>query len=97
MRKLRAGKRMAIIEKKLRKPYWRETKIQVLISLVLPLAAILALPLVVSDLDGLRFIGYPLAYFLVLHGAVVLLVYATTKFVSKQDAIDHWHGAHEDF
>ena len=87
---------MAIIEKKLRKPYWRETKLQVVVSLLLPLFVVIALPLFVTAFDGLRIIGYPLGYFLLLHGAVFFTVFAATRFVSRQDEIDHWHGAHED-
>ncbi len=40
--------------------------------------------------------GLPLGYFLSLHGLVLIAVVTVASFVNRQDAIDHWHGAHED-
>ena len=39
---------------------------------------------------------YPLGYLLVLHGTVFIAAITVASFVNRQDAIDHWHGAHED-
>jgi len=30
------------------------------------------------------------------HGIFVIAVATVASFVNRQDAIDHWHGAHED-
>ena len=38
-----------------------------------------------------------LGYFLVCHGLIVIAFVTIAAFVNRQDAIDHWHGAHEDF
>ena len=38
----------------------------------------------------------PLGYFLSAHGIVVIAIFTVASFVNRQDAIDHWHGAHED-
>jgi len=85
-----------MIERKERKPYWRHTKWQMLASLVPFLAVMLVLPLYAGSLISGRFMGFPLGYFLSLHGLVLIAVITVASFVNRQDAIDHWHGAHED-
>ncbi|MEQ1710953.1 MAG: sodium/substrate symporter small subunit, partial [Hyphomicrobium sp.] len=47
-------------------------------------------------LNGSRFFGFPLGYFLAAHGLFAVAVITVAGFVNRQDAIDHWHGAHED-
>ena len=42
-------------------------------------------------------LGMPLGYFLACHGLSVIAFVTIAVFVNRQDAIDHWHGAHEDF
>jgi putative solute:sodium symporter small subunit len=85
-----------MIELRERKPYWRHTKWQMLASLVPFLAVILVLPLYADSLNSSKFMGFPLGYFLSLHGIVLIAVITVASFVNRQDAIDHWHGAHED-
>ena len=57
-----------MIERKERKPYWRHTKWQMLASLVPFLAVIVILPLYSGRLNASKFLGFPLGYFLSLHG-----------------------------
>jgi len=85
-----------MIELKERKPYWRHTKWQMLASLVPFLAALVAFPLYADQLNTRRFLGFPLGYFLVSHGLILIAFVTIASFVNRQDAIDHWHGAHED-
>jgi putative solute:sodium symporter small subunit len=85
-----------MLEKKRRRPYWRDTKLQAIRSLLLPGAVIASSPFWVGRLDGLSFIGYPLGYFALAFAAVVLVVVAAARFVLRQDDIDHWNGAQED-
>lgn len=85
-----------MIERKERKPYWRHTKWQMLASLVPFLLALVALPLNADRLNGNKFLGFPLGYFLVCHGLTLIGFVTIAAFVNRQDAIDHWHGAHED-
>jgi putative solute:sodium symporter small subunit len=47
-------------------------------------------------LNANRFLGFPLGYFLAAHGLFVIALVTVASFVNRQDAIDHWHGAHED-
>lgn len=85
-----------MIELRERKPYWRHTKWQMLASLVPFLIVMIVLPLYAGQLNSDRFMGFPLGYFLSLHGMVLIAVVTVASFVNRQDAIDHWHGAHED-
>ena len=85
-----------MIENRERKSYWRHTKWQMLASVVPFLVLIIVLPLYAESLTGERFLGFPLGYFLSLHGLVLIAVITVASYVNRQDAIDHWHGAHED-
>jgi putative solute:sodium symporter small subunit len=85
-----------MIERKERKPYWRHTKMQMIASLAPFLAVCLILPLYAGRLNSSKLLGFPLGYFLSLHGLVLIASVTVATFVNRQDAIDHWHGAHED-
>ncbi len=79
-----------------RKSYWRHTKVQMLASLVPFITALIALPLYADALNTKRVLGIPLGYFLACHGLIIIAFVTIAMFVNRQDAIDHWHGAHED-
>ncbi len=79
-----------------RKPYWRHTKWQMLASLIPFLLVVFVLPLYADKLDSNKFLGFPLGYFLALHGVILIALFTIGGFINRQDAIDHWHGAHED-
>jgi len=79
-----------------RKPYWRHTKWQLLASLIPFLLLVIVLPLYVDKLNSNKFLGFPLGYFLIGHGIVLLAVFTIASFINRQDAIDHWHGANEE-
>lgn len=85
-----------MIERKERKPYWRHTKWQMLASLIPFFTVIIVLPLYAGGLNGDRFLSFPLGYFLAAHGLFIIALVTVASFVNRQDAIDHWHGAHED-
>lgn len=85
-----------MIERRERKPYWRHTKWQMVASLAPFFAVIIILPLYADRLNSNKFLGFPLGYFLAAHGLVLIAVVTVASFVRQQDAIDHWHGAHED-
>ena len=57
---------------------------------------IIVLPLYADSLNTERFLGFPLGYFLSAHGIAIVAIFTVGSFVNRQDAIDHWHGAHED-
>jgi putative solute:sodium symporter small subunit len=78
------------------KAYWRNTKVQMLTSLVPFLLVLIVLPLYAEVLNGMRIFGIPLGYFLACHGLLIIAFVTVAVFVNRQDAIDHWHGAHED-
>lgn len=85
-----------MLEKKRRKPYWRETKMQSMRSLVLPALLFLSSPFWIERVGAGHYIGLPVSFLLLALGSVVLVVVAAARFVLRQDEIDHWHGAHED-
>jgi putative solute:sodium symporter small subunit len=86
-----------MIEGKQRKPYWRETKMLVVGTLILPGIVMLILPFWSDELAGPTVIGFPVGYLLASHVAVLVAVAAAARFILRQDEIDRWHGAHEDF
>lgn len=67
-----------------------------LATLVPFFSVIIVLPLYATRLNSNKFLGFPLGYFLAAHGLVLIAVLMVASFVKQQDAIDHWHGAHED-
>ena len=79
-----------------RKPYWRHTKWQLLASLIPFLLVMIALPMYANQLNSNKFLGFPLGYFLVLQGVILIGLFTIGTFINRQDAIDRWHGAHED-
>ena len=85
-----------MIEWSERKAYWRHTKVQMLTSLLPFVVSLIVLPLYADALNGKRVLGIPLGYFLACHGLLIIALVTVTVFVNRQDAIDHWHGAHED-
>lgn len=85
-----------MIERKERKPYWKHTKWQMLASLLPFLVLVIVLPLYADKLNPGKFLGFPLGYFLSLHGVILLALVTVASFVNRQDAVDHWHGAHEE-
>jgi putative solute:sodium symporter small subunit len=85
-----------MIERDQRKPYWLQTKVQMVASLVPFLAALIAFPLYADVLNAKRVLGTPLGYFLVCHGLFLISAVTVAVWVGRQDAIDHTHGAHED-
>ena len=86
-----------MIEWSERKAYWRHTKMQMLASLLPFLLTIVILPLYADALNDKRVLGIPLGYFLASHGVMVICFVTVAVFINRQDAIDRWHGAHEDF
>lgn len=85
-----------MIDRRRRRPYWRRTKFQIFVSLLLPTGLIIAAPLYVGELNQWRFLGFPLGYFAAAHGAILVALLAVLRFVSRQDVVDRWHGAHEE-
>jgi putative solute:sodium symporter small subunit len=84
------------MHRKERKPYWRHTKWQAVATLAPLLLALVVLPLYADRLNSNKFLGFPLGYFLAGHGLLFLAATSVASFVNRQDAIDRWHGAHED-
>jgi putative solute:sodium symporter small subunit len=67
-----------------------------LASLLPFLLFVIVLPLYVDRLNSNRFLGFPLGYFLIGHGIILIAAFTVASFINRQDAIDHWHGANED-
>lgn len=79
-----------------RKPYWRNTKLQMLASLLPFLLVLIVLPLYVDRLNSNKFLGFPLGYFMIGHGLLLLAIFTVASFNNRQDAVDRWHGASEE-
>ena len=85
-----------MIERKERKPYWRHTKWQMLTSLLPFLLTLVIFPIYADRLKSNKVLGFPLGYFLVCHGLILIAVVTVFAYGNGQDSIDHWHGANED-
>ena len=79
-----------------RKRYWRDTKWQMVATLLPYLVAVLALPLYAEALNTRRVFGMPLGYFVVCHGLLSVAAIVAASYVNRQDAIDRWHGVNEE-
>jgi len=79
-----------------RKPYWQNTKLQMLASLLPFLLVLVVLPLYVDRLNSNKFLGFPLGYFMIGHGLLLLAIFTVASFNNRQDAVDRWHGASEE-
>jgi len=86
-----------MIDKNRRRPYWRGTKYHLVAGLIVPGLAMVLLPLLFVVLNQWRFLGFPLGYFAVTNGTVLIAIVAVLRFVAHQDAFDRRHGTHEDF
>ena len=53
------------------------------------LLVVVILPMYAVNLNRNKFLGFPLGYFLSLHGIVLIAVVTVASFVNRQDAIDH--------
>ena len=85
---------MALTER--HRAYWRRTLILTGCLLVVWFAVPFVAGYYAVELNTLSFLGFPLGYFLCAHGIFAIAVITVASFVNRQDAIDHWHGAHED-
>jgi putative solute:sodium symporter small subunit len=79
------------------RPYWRNTRLQMLMCLLMPCVALPFMPHILTKLSGRTFLGFPLGYFLAMHGFIIFGCFVVSWFVRRQDRIDRWHGTHEDF
>ena len=79
-----------------RKPYWRHTKLQMLASLLPFVLLLIVLPLYVDRLNSNKFLGFPLGYFMIAHGLLLIAIFTVASFNNRQDAVDRWHGASEE-
>ncbi len=83
-------------QRRQRRPYWRWTKLQLFTHLLVPGTAILLAPLFFDELNASRILGFPLGYFIAVHGVLLVGVLAVLRFVARQDSVDRWHGVHEE-
>ena len=79
-----------------RRPYWLETRRLMLFALVSCLVFLLAVMAFMGVLEEILFIGFPLGYFLLAHGFIILGFVVLVWHGSAQNKIDRRHGAHED-
>lgn len=78
------------------RPYWRTTRLQMLVCALAPCLALPFLPQILTKVSAMAILGFPLGYFLALHGFIVGGCFLLAWFVRRQNRIDRWHGTHED-
>ena len=85
-----------MLERRQRRPYWRNTRLQMLLCLIVPCVLLPLLPLAITRLNPYVFLGFPVGYLVAAHGFIIAGFLTVVWYVRRQDAIDQWHGAHED-
>ena len=80
-----------------RRPYWQNTRLQMILVLLLPLVVLPFVPQILTKLGPTTFLGFPIGYLLATHGFIALGILVMAWFVRRQDRIDRLHGTHEDF
>lgn len=76
--------------------YWARTKRLMFGVLALWFLIGFVLPMFSATLNDTTFLGFPLGYFIVAKGAIILLTILTFWFAQRQDALDHNFGVSED-
>lgn len=87
---------MNLLDTKHRRPYWLETRRLVVLSMLPGLMIVFGSLIFMGQLNGIRFIGFPLGYFLLAHGFIIMAFTAIAAHAVRQDHIDRHHGMHED-
>jgi len=85
-----------MIEQEHREAYWKDTRTNAIIAIVLLLAAVLLVGLFIGFFRNMHFLGFPLAYYLAAQGGFILLIIMVFWFSSRQEKIDRRHGASEE-
>src|SRR5262245_5712681 len=85
-----------MIEWSERKAYWRNTKVQMLTSLLPFLLVLIVLPLYADVLNDMRIFGIPLGYFLACPGLLIIACVTIAVVVTRPDASAPSHGAPAD-
>ncbi len=79
-----------------RKPYWRQTKVLMLVVLFVPCLLLVGLPYWIALIGPYAIAGLPITYLIAVHGIVLVAIAAVARFAAVQEQIDRWHGTHED-
>ena len=79
-----------------RKPYWRQSKMLMVTSLVWPCLLLVGIPYWFGMLGPYSLAGLPIGYLLAVHGVVLLSIVVIARFATVQEQVDRWHGTHED-
>ncbi len=76
--------------------HWAKTRTLMWICLVLWAIFSFVIHMFVSALDGITFIGFPLAFYMAAQGSLVVFVVLIFWYSARQNAIDEEFGAAED-
>ena len=85
-----------MLDQKHRRPYWLETRMLVVWLMMPGVFLVLGTILFWGRLNGFSFIGFPLGYFLLTHGFMVLGFVVVAWHSVSQAQIDRRHGIHEE-
>jgi len=75
-----------------RNRYWLRTVRLKILMLAACLLFTLAIPMLVSPLNQLKFLGFPLGFYMSAQGSLIAFVLLTFWFVRRQDAIERQEG-----
>jgi len=76
--------------------YWQKTRNLTIVILVLWAFFSLFIPLIVSPLNNLTFLGFPLGYYMIAQGSLIAFVLLIVIQNWRQDAIDREFGFDEE-
>ncbi len=85
-----------MLDLKYRRPYWRETRTLMLRFIAPGAVLVLGTLLFWEKISAFSFIGFPLGYFLLMHGFIILGIVVMAWHGVAQGRIDRRHGIHGD-
>ena len=76
--------------------YWRKTSGLMWIMLVLWFVASFVIHAFAPSLNGIRFLGFPLGFYMAAQGSLIIFVVMLFWFASRQNSIDEEFGVEEE-
>lgn len=68
--------------------HWRRSILLMFTMLIVAVGVLLALPLIVGQFSAILFLGFPVSYLLLSHGAILMLVIGFCAFAARQNKVD---------
>ncbi len=85
-----------MIDKQQRPSHWRKTSGLMAMVMAGLAVGVLLMPLLTDPLNRLVILSFPLGFYVIAQGAVIVSIVAAFWFANHQERLDRRHGAMED-